>query len=518
MWLLRSLACVLLLSAPFSVQAKTHRYAVVIGNNRGHDPDRTLRFAEQDASKFHETLVELGGFKPSEAMLLLGADARTVGRALSGMEKRIAAHRGDPSVKTLFVVYYSGHAEGDVLELGDTSLPMAEVLSHMQRSAADVRLAFLDSCRSGAMVTMKGGRRGDPYDIVVNDEISSSGYAIITSSSENELSQESKEIHGAFFTHYLISALRGAGDRSNDGKVTLQEAYDYAFRRTLARTSVTVGGAQHPMYEFRLEGRGDIVLTTTGNAASRLAVKLPESGRLMIVDEGRNTVLAEADLKVDESAQIALGQGLYNVYLVAEDGTVRAASVKLGPKESAVLGTADFEPITLEQGVGKGGLLRDDTGPQHRLLAGGVWRLFPLEGAVSSYGAAVTYRVRLPSGWQPAARLIWTTRGDVGLSTGYNDLGLLAGAGYALKLRRWDLHAELLAGYEHMFQSRYERKARHTSGFDYLGVLGTTVEMHGWLLGLDAGVGGRTFQVQDKGWVHRFDFQAVLSIGRRWSR
>lgn len=516
MRLLQQVVCALILLVPLAGHGKTLKYAVVIGNNQGQDPDRALRFAEQDASKFYHTLTELGGFQTGNTILLLGADAAAVSKTLFQMEQKIGAHAKDPSIKTLFIVYYSGHAEGDALELGDTALPMAEVLKHLRNSAADVRLAFMDSCRSGAMVGMKGGKKGAGFDILVTDEISSNGYAIITSSAESELSQESKEIRGAFFTHYLISAMRGAGDLSNDGKVTLSEAYDYAFRRTLARTSVTVGGPQHPMYEFRLEGQGDIVLTSTGTASSRLAVRMPESGRLMIVDEGRNIVTAEADLKVDETAQIALGPGSYSLYLVALDGTVRAASITLGAKESVVLDSLDFQPVELETGVGKGGLLRDDSGPVHTLLAAGVWRLFPLQGAVSTWGAAAAYRLRLPSGWQPTARITWTTRQDVGLSTGYNDVGFLIGVGYVLKVRKMDLHAELLGGYEHLFQSDYQGAARHTSGFDYLGMFGMSLPFDGWVFGVDAGVGGRTFQVQEKGWEHRLDFQAQVSIGRRW--
>lgn len=518
MRVLHTVLFAILLLAPVAATAKTLKYAVVIGNNQGHDPDRTLRFAEQDATKFYETLVELGGFQEANAVLLLGADAATASRALTQMEKRATVHSGDAATKVLFIVYYSGHAEGDVLELGGSSLPMANVLKYMRDSSADVRLAFLDACRSGALVTMKGGRPGPSFDIVVTDEIASSGYAVITSSSENELSQESEEIHGAFFTHYLISAMRGAGDRSDDGKVTLSEAYDYAFRKTLQRTSVTVGGAQHPMYEFRLEGRGDIVLTSVGAASSRLAVRLSEAARLLIVDEVRDTISAEADLNVEETAQVALGPGRYWVYLVSRDGSVRVAFVSLGPKESAVLDALDFQPVELTQSVGKGGLFRGYGGSEHMLSAGGVWRLFPLEGGLATYGAVLTYRLRLPSGWQPSARLVWTARRDAGVSTGYNDAGLLAGVGYGISVRRVNLWAELLAGYEHLRQSKLKGKARHTSGFDYLGMIGAALSLGGGMqLGVDIGAGGRTFQVQGKGWVHRLDFQATVNIGRRWS-
>jgi hypothetical protein len=510
------IASIALLTPTIGV-ANTVKFAVVIGNNQGRDPDRTLRFAEQDAVKFYQTLTELGGFEKNNTVLLLGATAASVTQAFSQIEKKIDNAAEGASVKTLFLVYYSGHAEGDALELGDTPLPMADVLRRMQSSSANVRLAFLDSCRSGQVVTMKGGAKGKGFNIAVSDEMSSSGYAIITSSSENELSQESREIHGGIFTHYLISALRGAADVTNDGKVTLSEAYDYAFRRTIARTGVTVGGAQHPMYEFRLEGRGDIVITTTGGRASKLAVRLPESGRLLVVDDEHDTLIAEADLKVDETAEIALTAGKFQLYLVTDDGSVHTASVSLSPKQSAVLDAADFRPVELEVGIDKGGIFRSENRPDNTLLVGGMWRKFPLEGEVSSYGAAAEWRLRLPSDWQPAVRITWTTCKDVGLSTGYNDVGLSAGIGYRLNIRKVDFTAEVLAGYEHLLQSKSEGKARHTSGFDFQGMVGVALPTGPLVFGLDAGIGGRTFQVQDKGWVLRLDVQVVASIGYRWS-
>ncbi len=518
MRIIYSIVVTSLLFSPAIGFAETLKYALVIGNNIGHEPTRGLNFAEKDAEKFYQTMIELGGIKPENAALLLGRSAPEVSSELSRMEKRVKAHARDASVKTLFIVYYSGHADGDVLELGDSSLPMAEVLNYMRSSSADVRLAFMDSCRSGKLVSMKGGSKGRGFDILVKDEISSSGYAIVTSSSESELSQESKEIRGAFFTHYLISALRGAGDVSNDGKVTLSEAYDYAFRRTLARTSVTVGGAQHPMYEFKLAGKGDIVLTKTGETNSRLVIKLPESGRIMVVDEARNMMFAEADVVAEETIQVTLTAGKYWIFLTSDDGGVKSATVNLENRQSAVLEALDFHPIELETGIDKGGIFFEPKSLVHTVSVGGMWRKFPLAGAVSGYGASTAYRALFSSKWYVSSRINWSTGKDVGISDGYNDVGFLVGGGYHLPVRKLAFIAEIAAGYEHMFQSRREGKRRHTSGFDYVGMLGISFSTGGIVIGIDGGVGARTFQVQEKGWVHRLDAMAILSLGGRWSK
>ena len=82
------------------------------------------------------------------------------------------------------------------------------------------------------------------------------GYAFLTSSSENEAAQESERLRGSFFTHALLTGLRGAADVSGDGKVTLNEAYQFAFNETLVQTTPTQAGAQHPAYDIKMAGTG----------------------------------------------------------------------------------------------------------------------------------------------------------------------------------------------------------------------------------------------------------------------
>ena len=71
------------------------------------------------------------------------------------------------------------------------------------------------------------------------------GHAYLTSSSADEAAQESDRIGGSFFTHFLVTGLRGAADADSDKRVTLDEAYRFAFDETLARTEAIGGGPQH---------------------------------------------------------------------------------------------------------------------------------------------------------------------------------------------------------------------------------------------------------------------------------
>src|SRR5439155_11671498 len=143
-------------------------------------------------------------------------------------------HATDPASKVVLIFYYSGHSDGRALELGNERLQFGELRARLRSSGAAVRLAIVDSCKSGALLREKSGRLAAPFEIRLADDISSSGEALLTSSAEHEAALESQEIRGSFFSHHLISGLRGAADSSGDGRVTLSEAYNDAFVQTIS--------------------------------------------------------------------------------------------------------------------------------------------------------------------------------------------------------------------------------------------------------------------------------------------
>ncbi len=504
-------------TASANIQTTTHKYALVIGNNRGHDPEKTLYYAERDARKLFDLLRELGGFRAENTTLLTGATADEAWQALRDLERRAAANTDKPGRQSMLVIYYSGHASNDMLEMGETTLHFKELLHFLKTSAADVRLGLIDSCRSGKMVAIRGSRRGPEFEIRVTDQMKSKGYAIITSSADNEVSQESAEIRGAYFTHYLVSALRGAGDKSGDGRVTLTEAYSYAYAKTLARTSTTIIGSQHPMYEFQLEGQGDIVLTITGEADSRLTVRAPATGRLVILDSKSDAIVAESIVGEDQSVQLAVRPGRYITYLITEQNAVHSAGTVVPRDQDRSLDADDFQTIDLAVAVSKGGLfLQREPEWYHRLSVGGLWRLWGLEGATNSYGATIHYRVQTPHKLEPGLRFAWSTRQDTGVSEGYNDLDVLLGLGYVFSWRLVALRFGAYSGYEFMFQNAAD-ELYYTSGFLYQGAAGLEVPIGQLLALLDVNAGGRIFQLYDQGWEHRLDLQAILGLGWKWS-
>jgi hypothetical protein len=315
----RSLSLALLCLAAWTgaARADVHRFALVVGDSQGGAGTRPLRYAERDARRIHAILVRLGGVREEDARLLTGADAADVRNALRDLGSRSQAAR-EAGEQTLLLVYYSGHARDGELRLRDSRMPLAELRQALQEAPADVRIGLLDSCQSGAITRMKGARPAPSFDVTHAREAGPRGLVLIASSAADEESQESDEIAGSFFTHYLASGLLGDADASGDGKVTLAEAYAYAYGRTVGSTAETKAGAQHPVYLYDLGGAGDVVLTELAPSRGGLVFGAADEGLYVVLD-GQRRAVAEVAKAQGSSRKLALAPGNYIVKKRLED-------------------------------------------------------------------------------------------------------------------------------------------------------------------------------------------------------
>jgi hypothetical protein len=173
------------------------------------------------------------------------------------------------------------------------------------------------------------------------------GYAFITSSTQDESSQESDKLKGSFFTHSLVSGLRGAGDVSGDGKVTLSEAYQFAFNETLQKTEATMGGAQHPSRDMNLAGTGDVVMTDLRSTSAGLELDEDIDGHLFIRDE-KGELVAELYKKPGRAMSLGFPAGKYSVRL-ERPAEYKEATVALQDNYRARLSQKQFNTIVAEK-------------------------------------------------------------------------------------------------------------------------------------------------------------------------
>jgi hypothetical protein len=146
-------------------------------------------------------------------------------------------------------------------------------------------------------------------------------------------------------------ALRGAGDTDGDGLVTLAEAFRYTSQATVFDTSATRSGAQHPTYDFRMAGRGDVVLADLRRAEAKLLVPV-DPGALYVL-RGPRGLTAEVPAGAAELA-LGLPAGSYAVERRARDGRA-LGQVVLARGETRAL--PHLVPTRYEVARSKGGPL-----------------------------------------------------------------------------------------------------------------------------------------------------------------
>ncbi len=292
------------------------RFAVIVGANNG-GPDRVrLRYAVSDADTMMNVLKSIGGVSDSDGLLLIDPDRRNFISAMSRIKSEISELR-QKSERIEFIFYYSGHSDDEAILLGREKIYYKELKDGIRGIPADVRIAILDSCSSGAFTRIKGGTFKPPF--ILDSSFNMKGDAFMTSSSSNEASQESDMIKGSFFTYYLVTGLRGAADMIQDGRITLNEAYQYAYNETLTRTEKTMGGAQHPNYDIQMTGTGDVVITDFKRNTSAVLLEKNIVGKVFIRNSD-NILIAELQKSYGREMEVALPEGKYIVLNQSENG------------------------------------------------------------------------------------------------------------------------------------------------------------------------------------------------------
>jgi hypothetical protein len=431
-----ALAAVLALCASRASWAQTRRIAVVVGHNVGAEVRPRLRYAENDAAKMARVLIELGGFASPDVHLLRGPRLDEVRGALDQVSAQIRNQAGTPASRVILLFYYSGHSDGQALELGSERFVFGELRSRLGSSGAALRLEIVDSCKSGALLREKGGELAPGFEIRLTDDLSSTGEAVLTSSAEDEAALESQEIGGSYFSHHLVSGLRGAADVSGDGRVTLSEAYQYAFVHTVSATYDTLKGPQRPNYRYDMSGQGDLVLTDVTRRSAGL--QLPTGyDRLLVKEESSGLLIAEVQPK--GARRLALPPGRYRVLGMRGDRRF-ATSVRIGSGAERTLHEQELAPessapIAVLQ---KGGVSFEHQRARHELpalsLMTGVTRgvaradMLPL-------AAQLGVRQRSAGGWE--AQLTFAT----GRGAGFREQSALALVGWGLGRRGEKLFA-----------------------------------------------------------------------------
>lgn len=495
-----ALAALLAAAVPFAARAE--RFAVVAGNDHGDPARPRLWFAEKDAERMYRALRELGDFDPDGLVLLQGKRPAALERAVKAFEPRLraAAARGE---RTVLLVYYSGHASTGGLEMEGERLPFDTLRALVAASGAEARIAIVDACEAGLLTQVKGATAAPALAFALPADDAVSGTAFIASTAVGEQAQESAALGGSFFTHHLEVALRGAGDADGDGRVTLNEAFGYASGRTKVGTAVTVVGTQHPTYEFRMSGRGDVVLTDLRRAEARLLVP-PDPGATLVLARGR-TMLAEVPGSSTELT-LALPAGAYRVERRSSAGRATGEVTLVAGRTSAL---PRLEPTRYERARAKGG-----PAPGLTYLGAGVtWLGLP------GFRAAPTGRVALrhevgPLGLRARLDYAGASVRDQWLRYDFSFVGGALAALYPLNVGRVLVEGGLEGGWGYATQRLAATGHRSfAAGVSSAGAaLLVTAPVGPLRAGLDLSAGAQLFKLNDRATVRPGASAALLVL------
>lgn len=346
-------------------------YALIVGSNRPGAGQEALQYALRDSDRVRRVLIELGGYKKERARLLHNPNSRRLRNAIRSVFKQLDYHR-KRGEQTTFLFYYSGHARARTITLGQDEIPLVELRRELEMLPSTVKLIILDACQTGAISNIKGVEPAASFSHNSVSQLNITGMAVMASSTASELAQESERLEGSFFTHHLVVGLRGAADTIRDGRISLSEAYQYAYNRTLVDTARTAVGKQHVTLETNLRGKGEMVITWPSKANSWLELPTDLQGDIVIHRTKDRVVFAEVHKASGDNVLIALPPSAYRA-VVRQKKKARRCDIDIDKGKTSHLHLKSCVEVPLEEWTSKGGLPRRR---EHLFLELGLGAIF----------------------------------------------------------------------------------------------------------------------------------------------
>jgi hypothetical protein len=454
------------LGMPSVAAARPRPIALVVGANAPPPGRSALRFAHSDAELMADTLSRTGRFATGDILTLLEPSAAELMEALAQAAQSQAG--GD----ALFVFFYSGHSDGQMVFPRGEALALAALRDQIARSPARVKVAILDTCRGGGWTGTKGLSVGPPLSAADLLNVEASGTALLSSSSGLENAHEAAVYGGSFFTHHVAAGLRGAADASGDGAVTLQEVFSYAKERTVRDSARMALTTQHPSFEIELRGRQDIVLADVAKSPSVLELSQEHALEVVHLASG---ITALETLPTQKLVRLALPAGQYVVRRVNE-GRVFSKDVSIEPGATLHLDERELTVSNDERLAFKGDASAPLPPSAHGTLPAGSWEL--RLGLGVSTGTARSFGSTLYS----------TEDGDTELERSFAGVASFT---YAITDRlSWSVPVPALA---YRFGTRGELESIVRGGLTAIGYS----SLAGALGTLDAGIGVRAWPSPD---------------------
>src|SRR5512146_3424028 len=214
------------------------KYALVIGNSEYTDPGlMQLSAPGLDAQDFARVLREPGLCAFDEVRVLVNELSSTVMEAIDDF---FDGKKPDD----LLVLYFSGHGVRDEygalylafkntlrMRLRGTAIKSDYIRESMDQSRSKRQVVVLDCCNSGAFPQGTKAELGGPMGMA--SALQGYGRFVLMASDTTQFAWEGDRVIGeakdSLFTHFLVKGLEGEADRDADGRISVDDLYDYAY-------------------------------------------------------------------------------------------------------------------------------------------------------------------------------------------------------------------------------------------------------------------------------------------------
>jgi hypothetical protein len=216
------------------------KFALIIGNTEYTDPGLAqLTAPSTDTEDFARVLKDqnLCGF--DDVKILLNQLSSSV---IEAIDEFFDQKKHDD----MLVLYFSGHGIKDEIgslylsfkntirtRLRATAVKSDYIREAMDQSRSKRQVLILDCCNSGAFPPGTKAEVGGAMGL--STAFQGYGRFVLTASNAIQFAWEGNQLIGetknSLFTHFLVKGLEGEADNDGDGRITVDELYDYAFEQ-----------------------------------------------------------------------------------------------------------------------------------------------------------------------------------------------------------------------------------------------------------------------------------------------
>lgn len=258
----------------------SRKFALIIANTEYHDPGLAqLTAPGKDAKEFGRVLDSREICAFDDVIILFNEDVFKVNESIDYFFS-------NKKPDDLLVLYFSGHGVRDEYgslylavrntnreRLRSTAIKSEFISEVMDQCRSRRQVLILDCCNSGAFAQGTKAEIGGSIGTASAFEGKGYGRVVLTASDSTQFAWEGDKVIGttenSLFTYYLVKGLEGDADTNGDGRITIDELYDYAYEQIVNVTPKQTPG------KWSYKQQGEITLRLNIKPEDTKPVPLP---------------------------------------------------------------------------------------------------------------------------------------------------------------------------------------------------------------------------------------------------